>query len=135
MRLIVEIDGELYLTIKHNDDVGRCYHCALYKNCQLMICSSMKNVRFWKIPKESRVDLDAIVFYKRKVKYKGQFIDKCGAATLIHDCEAMLGNQIWPLHSDIYWFDTTFEELRTKLLHDVTLLRSLFELRNNICVF
>lgn len=139
MKKYIEHEGHFYLAV---DDLvsfgGRCaacYNCALYKECpkdkRLAFCEEFQgNVHFIEVPRKNEhydVNIDDISFTKTRVKYKGITVDKCTLKTLIHDTEFLLGNCIWPIYSDIYWFDTPYKDLMKKLFHNVQALWMLRE--------
>ena len=105
MKHFISIDGEVYYVVK--DQFG-CHRCALYKSClrnRLRLCHDFNFLCYFmkiKPMKPEDVHWEDFEFLETKVRYKGRILDKSGIATYIHETEALLGNHIWPLLSDIY---------------------------------
>lgn len=132
--LIKLINGEFYRVIEDTirTSMGRCYKCDLYKQCTKDSIGDCKDLKclchFIKIPrKNSLYDVRAedFDFSKSKVRYKGQVKDKCTLASLIHCVEYQIGQTVWPLVTDIYWFDYDYNYLKTKLEQCVKTLRAI----------
>lgn len=139
MKKYVEYQGHFYLVVDDNVNIGgrrmACYNCALYKECtkdrEFAFCDEFREpVHFIEVPRKNKcydVNIDDISFTKTRVRYKGKTIDKCEVKTLIHNTEFLLGNYVWPIYSDIYWFDIPYEDLKKKLFHNVQALWMLRE--------
>lgn len=116
-----------YLTTKQVG--GKCYRCAYYKYCtrdHWNACSELSGTYLFVKPfTDSTIacvhpsDFD---FSKAKVRYKGEVVDKFGLKSLIHDTEFMLRNDAWPLPTDIYWENYTYDELKNILKANVQTL-------------
>ena len=127
MRTFCEIDGHMYLAVGYEKAKAKCYKCALYCNCKcgtIAPCDNFPgNCYFIEVPrKDSWVNIEDIEFTKTRVKYLNVTQDKCGVKSLIHNTEYALGNTVWPIYSDIYWFDMPYKELRERLLKNVQTL-------------
>lgn len=125
-------NGVTYRVIPSNLPLAKCYKCDLYESCPkkdvIKPCEPFKNnVYFREVPIDSTVapDWDAFDFSKKFVKYKGKKIDKSEMQEHIHTAAFQLGNTAWPLVTDIYWYDTRYEELKKDLENKVYLLRAL----------
>ena len=135
MRRFCEKDGHMYLAVEYGKPKAKCYKCALFQKCAcgtIAPCDTFSgSCYFIEVPRESvGVDFDAIEFTKTRVKYKGTTLDKCGVKNLVHDTEYALGNTVWPIYSDIYWFDMPYKELRERLLKNVQTLWMIREQTN-----
>ena len=135
MRRFCEIDGHMYLVVEYEKPKAKCYKCALYNTCGHVgteACDAFSgNCYFVEVPRKIRdVNIEEIDFTKSRVKYKGITQDKCGVKGLIHDTELALGNNVWPIYTDIYWFDTPYWQLREKLLRNVQTLWMIREQTN-----
>ena len=135
MRRFIEKDGHMYLAVEFEKPMAKCYKCALYATCGHIgteACDAFSgNCYFIEVPrKDSWVNIEDIEFTKTRVKYLNVTQDKCGVKSLIHNTEYALGNTIWPIYSDIYWFDMSYKELREKLLKNVQTLWMIREQTN-----
>lgn len=126
------LNGVTYRVIPSNLPHARCYKCDLYEVCPKKevnkACQPFReNVYFKEVPVEStiRPDWNDFDFSTKYVKYKGKRIDKCELKTHIHTAAFQLGNTIWPLVTDIYWYDMRYAELKKDLENKVYLLRAL----------
>lgn len=124
--------GVTYRVIPSNLPLAKCYKCDLYEICPKKAenkpCQPFKsNVYFVEVPRDfsSAPDWDDFDFSKKFVKYKDKRIDKCEIKTHIHSAAFQLGNTVWPLITDIYWYDMRYEELKKDLENKVYLLRAL----------
>lgn len=132
--IIKLFNGEFYRVVEDTIRTGggRCYKCDLYKYCTSNTVGECEEVKalchFIKIPrKNSLYDVNAedFDFSKAKVRYKGEVKDKCALSTLIHCVEYQIGQTVWPLATDIYWFDYDYKYLKTKLEESVKMLRAI----------
>lgn len=129
--IMIAEDGVMYRLLRDPKPIGRCYKCDYYTKCtksQEEPCrlDGGKKVNYLKrIPLKSTLNLEDITFTKTRVKYKGQMADKCLVKSLLHDTEFMLGCNVWPLISDIYWYDMRYANLKESLEKNVTLLKGL----------
>lgn len=112
-----------------NQQKGKCYSCAYYKFCpkkQWAACDELSGsyhfIRPRLISPTMMVNPDDVDFSHPKVRYMGVVQDKLGLRTLIHDTEFMLGNDAWPLTTDIYWDSILYEELKKQLQENVRIL-------------
>lgn len=126
------LNGVTYRVIPSNLPHARCYKCDLYEVCPKKevnkACQPFReNVYFKEVPVESTIgpDWNDFDFSTKYVKYKGKRIDKCEINTHIHTAAFQLGNTIWPLVTDIYWYDMRYAELKKDLENKVYLLRAL----------
>lgn len=100
---------------------GKCYACAYYKFCNKdhwNACSELSGSYNFTTPilgTDMRVNPADVDFSGKRVKYKGEVMDKCGLSRLIHDTEFMLRNDGWPLSTDIYWDNMLYDELKKRL--------------------
>lgn len=124
--------GRSYRAICANRPLAKCYRCDLYEACPKKTedrpCLPFKeNVYFKEVPVECSYapDWNDFDFSTKFVKYKGKRIDKCEVKTHIRTAAHQLGNTIWPLLTDIYWYDMKYEELKKDLENKVYLLRAL----------
>ena len=131
--IMVFEDGIPYRVIDDNKPMAKCYKCARYPICDKKSdapCMEIKGLGYLKIipvmDKESKwFNVKDITFTKTRVKYKGRLSDKCEVKSLIHETEYMLGNIVWPLVTDIYWYDMRYSELKEHLERNVSLLNGL----------
>ena len=137
MYLIYE-NGTTYRTISTLSPRAKCYKCDFYARCMKdgknQPCMIFKdNVYLKELPVEdsTTTDWNEFDFSKAYVKYKGKRIDKCSVKNYIHDSEYQLGNVVWPLVSDIYWYDMPYIELKNKLKENVYLLRALIKAKTH----
>lgn len=126
-------DGVPYRVIDDNKPMSKCYKCALYSKCDKKSdapCMEIRGLGYLRklpVTDESwqQIDVKDITFTKMRVKYKGRQSDKCEVKWLIHGTEYMLGNNVWPLVTDIYWYDMRYSELKEHLERNVSLLNGL----------
>lgn len=131
--IMVLEDGVPYRVIDDNKPMAKCYKCARYAICEKKSdapCMEIKGLGYLKrIPVVDGVskwfDVKDITFTKKRVKFRGKQSDKCEVKWLIHESEFMLGNTVWPLVTDIYWFDMRYSELKEHLERNVSLLNGL----------
>lgn len=129
---LVYLNGVTYRIVPTNLKLSRCFKCDLYEDCPKWdvnkACQPFKeNVYFREVPLKSTIapDWDDFDFSTKFVKYKGKRIDKSELKTHINTASYQLGNTIWPLTSDIYWYDMRYAELKKELENKVYLLRAL----------
>lgn len=125
-------NGVTYRVIPSNLPLARCYKCDLYEVCPKKdvnkACQPFKsNVYFKEVPvKDSTApDWNDFDFSKKFVKYKCKRLDKSELKSYIHTAAFQLGYTVWPLMTDIYWYDMRYEELKKNLENKVYLLRAL----------
>lgn len=113
---------------------GKCYSCAFYKFCSKKawaVCDKLSGSYHFVKPRLNsptmQVNPDDVDFSHPKVRYHGVVMDKLGLRSLIHDTEFMLGNDAWPLTTDIYWNDILYEDLRQLLMENVRTLNILIK--------
>lgn len=129
--IMIAEDGVMYRLLTHPKPIARCYKCDYYTKCtkpQEEPCrlDGGKRVNYLKrIPVDCSLNIENITFTKTRVKYKGQMADKCQVKSLLHETEFMLGRNVWPLYSDIYWYDMRYADLKEPLEKNVTLLKGL----------
>lgn len=121
-----------YLTNKQKK--GKCYSCAYYKFCskkKWAACDELSGSYHFVRPRLNsptmQVKPDDVDFSHPKVRYKGVVQDKLGLRTLIHDTEFMLGNDDWPLTTDIYWDCMLYADLRKLLMENIRTLEILIK--------
>lgn len=128
---LIYLNGVVYRIIPSSAPRAKCYKCDLYEFCPKYVNKACQpfgeNVYFKEVPVEysTAPDWNDFDFSKKFVKYKGKRIDKCEVKTHIHTAAYQLGNIVWPLTSDIYWYDMRYEELKKDLENKVYLLRAL----------
>ena len=124
-------DGQIYRLLEDPKPIGRCYKCSYYTKCtdtknEPCRLDGGKKVNYLKrIPLKGTLNVDDVTFTKTRVKFKGQLADKCIVKSLIHDSEFMLGQNVWPLFSDIYWYDMRYADLKEHLERNIALLKGL----------
>ena len=129
--IMIAEDGLVYRLLQDPKPIGRCYKCDYYTKCTDTKCEPCridggKKVNYLKrIPQKGTLNVDDVTFTKTRVKYKGQLADKCIVKSLIHDSEYMLGQNLWPLFSDVYWYDMRYSDLKEQLERNIALLRGL----------
>ena len=137
MYLIYE-NGTAYRVMTSNSPLAKCYKCDIYEMCPKYTINKpcrpfVDNVYLKELPVEDSTapDWNEFDFSKAYVKYKGKRIDKCSVKNYIHQSAYQLGNDAWPLLSDIYWYDMPYIELKNKLKENVYLLRALIKAKTH----
>lgn len=129
---LIYLNGVSYRIMPSVLPRARCYKCDLYEACpkksENKPCQPFRSdVYFKEVPIDDSTapDWDDFDFSHKFVKYKGKRIDKCEVKTHIHTAAYQLGNIVWPLMTDIYWYDMGYAELKVDLENKVYLLRAL----------